>query len=193
MAMDFSKMQISPSWDAQNYETQKIITTVPLRKPKKLEFFRVRPDDEENKWTYDTFMVAADDGGEDEKYLVAPEYWPEFQQNGLLKPVRFYALITHSTNVFFLSEVALPDAEGKWNSYNRSRAEHYERAKTEWVRIAANMALGAYDLTVPVANFAEPVWPEQPATIQEALELAFKDKYIDSDDHPLLNRLRGLA
>lgn len=188
--MDFTKLKIKTTFEDDLFGTQKIITTVPVRKPKKMEFFRVREGEE---WTFDTYMIAPDDSGDEEKYLVAPEFWPEFQQCGLLKAVRFFALISHSTRVFYLSEVALPDAEGKWNSYNRSRIEHYERAKTEWVNITANQGLGAYEVRLPMAKLPEPEWPEKPANMLEALEIAFKDKSIESEDHPVLNRLRGLV
>ena len=188
--MDFSKLRIAATYENEIFETRKVLTTVPVRRPKKMEFFRVRDGEE---WTFDTQIVAPDDSAEDEKYLVAPEFWPEFMEYGMLKPVRFYALVAHNTGVFYLSDVALPDAEGKWNSYNRSRAEHYEKAKDEWVNITADKNLGAYQLRLPKAVFPEPEWPEKPENIFEALELAFKDKYIDSDDHPVLNRLRGLV
>lgn len=186
--MDFEALKISATFENEMFETKKIVTTVPIRKPKKMEFFRVR---EGEAWTFDTHIVAPDDSGDDEKYLVAPEFWEEFRQYNLLKPVRFFALVAHNTRVFYLSEVALPDSEGKWNTYNRSRMEHYERAKTEWVNITADRALGAYALRLPIAVLPDPEWPEKPANIFEALELAFKDKVIDSEDHPVLNRLRG--
>jgi len=93
--------------------------------------------------------------------------------------------------VFFLSDVTLPDTDGKHNSYNRSRMEHYERAKTDWVKIAANKDLGAYDIFIPKATLPEPEWPEKPASITDALEITFKDRYVDTEDHPVLKRIRG--
>jgi hypothetical protein len=38
---------------------------------------------------------------------------------------------------------------------------------------------------------AEPVWPEDPAAIEKALEVAFKNILIESCDHPVLKKLRG--
>jgi hypothetical protein len=35
----------------------------------------------------------------------------------------------------------------------------------------------------------EPNWPELP--FKELLRVAFKDKYINSLDHPILRKLRG--
>jgi len=129
--------------------------------------------------------------GEEEKYLVAPQHYPELIQLGLLKKVRFYAGIVHGTGVFFLSDVALPDAEGKHNSYNRSRMEHYEKAKACWIKIAANKDLGAYEIFVPIANLPEPEWPEKPGCITDALQIAFKDRFVEEENHPILKRIRG--
>jgi hypothetical protein len=40
-----------------------------------------------------------------------------------------------------------------------------------------------------VAAFPEPQWPDM--SLQKVLAMAFKDRFIDSLDHPVLKRLRG--
>jgi hypothetical protein len=67
--------------------------------------------------------------------------------------------------------------------------EAADLAKKQWVRVAPNMALGAYDLAVAPNHVAEPQWPE--LTFQEIIRIAFLDKMIDTWDHPILRRLRG--
>ena len=185
--IDFDQLKVSTTYEMESLETKKILTTVPVRKPKRLEFFRIRDGDD---WVFDSYLLDMQDG-EEEKYLVAPQHYPELLQLGLLKKVRFYAGIVHGSGVFFLSEVALPGVDGKHNSYNRSRMEHYEAAKKGWVKIAANKDLGAYDIFVPVAKLPEPEWPEIPASITDALQIAFKDQFVDTEDHPALKRIRG--
>ncbi len=53
----------------------------------------------------------------------------------------------------------------------------------------ANMGAGTYDVLEARGQFPDPVWPE--VTLEKLLELAFKDRFIDNLDHPVLKRLRG--
>ena len=184
---DFDSVKLSPSFEAATL-VEKLITTIPIRKPKSgLEFFRVRDDPE---WTFKTYLLDLKDG-EDEKYIVVPQLIPEVLDTGRLKPVMLYTLMTHTHKVFFLSDIPLQDADGKDNEYNRSRREAYEMAKEKWVKIQANMPLGAYEIFRAKGELPDPVWPDEPKTMKEALKIAFKNKIIDSIDHPVLKQLRG--
>jgi hypothetical protein len=51
------------------------------------------------------------------------------------------------------------------------------------------MSAGCYDVYTASESLSEPEWPTTPfATL---LKVAFKDKFIDSLDHPVLRKLRG--
>lgn len=184
---DFDSVRLSPTFEAAALVEQ-LITVIPVRKPKSgLEFFRVRDDPE---WTFNTLLLDLKEG-EDEKYIVALSLIPEVLDTGKLKPVTIYTLITHTHKVFFLSDVPLPDPDGKDNDYNRSRREAYDMAKTKWIKIQADKALGAYRIFKAKGELPEPFWPEEPKTMKDALKIAFKNKIIDSIDHPILKQLRG--
>jgi hypothetical protein len=58
-----------------------------------------------------------------------------------------------------------------------------------WVRAAANTSLGAYEIFEATADLPEPVWPEE--SFKKVIEVAFRDRYIRSLDHPVIRRLRG--
>jgi hypothetical protein len=60
---------------------------------------------------------------------------------------------------------------------------------TQWLRVKANLDLGGYEATVALAKLPEPNWPEQP--MNELLRLAFRDRIIDREDHPIILKLRG--
>ena len=62
---------------------------------------------------------------------------------------------------------------------------------TKWVRIKANMSLGAYEIFSAESVMQDPTWPELP--FNELLRIAFRDRIISSADHPVVKRLRGLA
>jgi hypothetical protein len=69
--------------------------------------------------------------------------------------------------------------------------EAVELAMERWLRIKANMGLGAYEIFVAEGPIREPNWPD--ISYQELIRLAFRDRLITSLDHPVVKRLRGLA
>lgn len=187
MPFNFEDLRLPPTFE-RGTMAKKLMTTIPVRKPRSgLDFFRIRS---ENEWTFLTYLLDLKEG-EEEKYLVVPILVDEVLSTGKLKPVMIYTGITYSGQVLFLSDIPLPDLDGKENEYNRSRRVAYEIAKTKWVKIQANKTLGAYETIKAVSELPEPVWPEEPESIEKALEIAFKGKIIDSSDHPVLKRLRG--
>ena len=62
---------------------------------------------------------------------------------------------------------------------------------TQWVRMKANLSLGAYEITVAESVMADPVWPQ--LSFQDLLRIAYRDRMITTLDHPVVKRLRGLA
>jgi hypothetical protein len=59
-----------------------------------------------------------------------------------------------------------------------------------WIRITANMSLGAYEIFEATSKqIPDPQWPE--LAFQQILRVAFKDRFITALDHPVLRRLRG--
>jgi hypothetical protein len=111
----------------------------------------------------------------------------------LIGEVTFKTLFTaiNRQEVIFLWPVPLPDPLGRQIEWHRSLREAAEIGIKEWVRVKANMSLGAFEMFVAQSTIAEPVWPE--VTFQELIKLAFRDRLIDTIDHPVIKRLRGLA
>jgi hypothetical protein len=87
--------------------------------------------------------------------------------------------------------VMLPDPQGRPNEWRRSAAEAAEKAMGSWVRVKANMSLGAYEIFEAQSSMSDPVWPEQ--SFQELLRIGFRDRLVTSLEHPIVKRLRGLA
>ena len=88
--------------------------------------------------------------------------------------------------------VRLPSPDGRKCEWHISEREAAERAMTKWVRLSANMALGAYDIFEAAGPLEEPVWPE--FSYRKILETAFKGRpIVDSFDHPAMKRLRGAS
>ncbi len=57
-----------------------------------------------------------------------------------------------------------------------------------WVRVAPNMGLGGYDLHVATGQGLRP-----DLDLQGIIRLAFRDRMIDSLEHPIIRRLQGAA
>ena len=53
------------------------------------------------------------------------------------------------------------------------------------------MNIGAYDIFTAEGNLKEPEWPE--LSLDELLNIAFKNKIINRLDHQVLLQLRGAA
>jgi len=71
----------------------------------------------------------------------------------------------------------------------RSELEAAEAARGHWVRIQSNMSAGGYDVFMAAECPATPEWPT--LSFHELLRIAFKDKYIDGLDHPVLKNRGG--
>jgi hypothetical protein len=75
------------------------------------------------------------------------------------------------------------------NEWHRSAAEAAELAMQRWIRLKANMALGAYEIFEASGTIPDPVWPD--LSFQELLRIGFRDRLVDRIDHPVIKRLRG--
>ena len=62
-------------------------------------------------------------------------------------------------------------------------------ATKAWVKVQANMGLGAYEVFKATGNLPAPEWPDK--TLGELLSVAFRDRFIDNINHTVLKRLRG--
>jgi len=163
--------------------TKEVLRHVPVRKPSRTEFIRVHPD-EAMQITTGVFV----DKEERETFFVMPELRGELA--GELKPVLLATAITRQGTIL-LWPIALQDGSGGRNAWAETARDAYGLAKVSWVRMVADMSFGAYRIYEAEGVLSEPVWPNK--TLSELLEIGFKDRIIDSTDHPVVRRLRGLS
>ena len=161
---------------------RKLITTIPVRKPGRQDFVRVHPDPAYRLSPAAIIELKADR----ETYLVTPAIAPDLV--GELVPATIYTAINRQ-GVVRLWPVRLPDPDGKRNAWHRSAEAAADIAMRGWVRITANISLGAYEVFETSANIPDPTWPELPFT--ELLKIAFRDRLVDRPDHPVILQLRG--
>jgi len=167
---------------ADSVGVKKHVMTVPVGKPNRQDFVRVRPQLE-----YRLAPAAIIEVKEDrEVYLVTPDMAQELP--GEFAAVTLFTAINRQ-GVLRLWPVKLPGPDGKHNEWHRSAAEAAELAMKSWIRLTANMSLGANEVFQATGDLPEPEWPDIP--FPEILKIAFKDRIVDRADHPLVQRLRG--
>jgi len=162
---------------------KKALLTIPIRKPDKAWFVRVRPGDD---YSLSTCVIELKE--DRETYLVAPHLRAELAGESTLKAMALFTAI-NAQGVLFLWPAKLPGADGRIDEWSRSGLEAAKMAETSWVRVQSNMSLGAYEVFTAIGERPEPEWPERP--FGDLLRIAFKDKLIDSMDHTVLRKLRG--
>lgn len=177
---DLSKIRLSLDFDSSK-EVKKLLTVVPVKKPNSQDFVRVHPSEE---MRIQTNLLIIKDGGE--SYLASPGLWNEIPSE--LTPV-FLFLAINRQRVLFLWPIKIPDRNGRKDNWNRSSLDAAREAEKSWVRVQANMSGGYYDVHSATGSLTEPEWPE--LSLQEIVRIAFRDKFIDSPDHPVLRTLRG--
>ena len=177
---DPSRLRLSQNF-ADSVGAKKALLTVPIRKPGRQDFVRVHPDQ-----TYRLETAVLELKEERETYLVDPSLWHELP--GEVVPKVLFTTINRQ-GVLILWPVRLPGEDGRHDQWNQSALMAAEMAQSRWIRLAANMGLGAYDVFEAVSGLPDPEWPD--IAFEEILRVAFKDRFITSLDHPVVRRLRG--
>jgi hypothetical protein len=179
---DLSKLRLSQDF-LETAGVKKLLMTIPVRRPNPQDFSLVHPDP-----AYRLDFAVIDLKEDRELYLLTPAIADALSTECV--PVMIFTAINRQ-GVVFLWPVRLPTSDGKVNEWYRSLAAGAERAMTRWVRVKANMSLGAYEITEAASTIADPTWPELP--FQELLRIAFRDRIVNSLDHPVIKRLLGQA
>jgi hypothetical protein len=179
---DLASLRLNPSF-LETSGVKKLWTTVPARRPGPQDFVRVHPSPD---YRENFAMIDLKDDRED--FLVRPELLPELAGEVVYKTV---LTATNRQGVIFLWPIRLPAPDDRKSDWLRSAREGAEMAMSQWIRLKANMSLGAYEITVAESVIAEPVWPE--LSFQELVRIAYRDRMVTSLDHAVVKRLRGLA
>jgi hypothetical protein len=179
---DLEALRAVPDLDI---DVEKILTTVPVRKPVRNEFFRVHPGD---GYVIDNYVLEHESEMDRATYWVAPELCVQLSEH--LRRVRLFTCIDKRSNVF-LWPAKLPTADGSASarSWYQSALRAAEEAKRVWVKIVGNKAIGAYDTAVARGDLGEPQWPQH--SFERLIELAFQDKLIDTVEHPVVREING--
>ena len=180
--IDISLLRIATNY-GDKLAVKKILVSVPVRKPNKSTFFRVRDGED---WEFLAFIYENKEVGE--TYVLAQDMADIVPESA--RPTRLYVAIDRRGNPMLIP-VPLPGEDGRRNPWHESLAQGINRAKNKWVRLVANMSAGANDVLEAQADLGEPVWSEH--TMDQLVEIAFRGKIVKSIDHPVIQELLGRA
>lgn len=180
---DFDMSQFVADPLTTGIKTEKVLVTVPVKKPNSQIFFRVNPEPKNSIEVY----LFEDKEDSNRLYLVSNNILPYLDDQAKFN--RIY-LAVNTKNDPFLFPVRQPDANGVWNEWHRGQQRCVELAKEKWIRMVPNRSINSYDTLEAQGKLPEPKWPDK--SIIELFEIAFKDTQITSEDHPVIKRLQGL-
>ncbi|MFO0852417.1 MAG: hypothetical protein U0871_28230 [Gemmataceae bacterium] len=163
---------------------KKLLMTLPVRKPSKEWFVHCHPNP---AYRVQTCVIELKEDAE--TYLVDPDLWPELAGETTFSP-RLLMTAINRQGTLFLWPVRLPGSDGRIDAWSKSAMDAAEYASKQWVRVQANMSLGAYEVYAATGNLPDPEWPT--TDFRELLRVAFRDRHITSLDHPVIQRLRGM-
>lgn len=170
---------------SQDFESmagiKKQILVVPVRKPDRQTWFWIHPDED---WRMPFALIELKE--ERDTYLVSPEVYPELAGECLPK---YLITCQTKTGMTFFWPIKMAGPDGRLDPWNQSALRIVTEYPARWIRVVANLSLGAYEVYIAEGEFPPPTWPAE--GFQSLLKKAFKDKIIETLDHPIVRMLRG--
>lgn len=165
--------------------SQKVITHLQVRKPKRDEWIRCHAELATNLNIYE-------DGENRTTYLVLPAALEPMAD--LIKRVRLTLTASYSGAIFAWPVVVPADVRA--NAWHASAFAAAEIATRSWVRISA--ANGEYAVHKRSVNEGKlPEWPAEISDISTMLRYAFAKvggaEVIENTSHPIVQNLQGVA
>jgi hypothetical protein len=120
-----------------------------------------------------------------ELYYVSPDLELPESLEGQTKITDLYAAQTHD-GTFFIWWV-----NRSATSWFRAAQKALRTAREGWVRVVSRKGANTYDLYDPENPIPDPDWSKLPPFI-EMVEDSFEGRLVNSLEHPLLRKLRGL-
>jgi hypothetical protein len=177
---DLAALEVTPT---SQIGAREILSCIAVRKPKNNEYIRVSPDPNNSLTT-----IVYEDKDEGETYFVSPEMRPLMIAGTATKML---TLAVNQTGTPFIWPVPVDDEFSRKNNWNESARTAYHQAKTQWVKLVGDRAAGQYRIYIAEGELPAPRWPDRP--FAELLALAFNNRKIDREDHPIIRAMRGLT
>jgi hypothetical protein len=167
--------------------TTELLTTIPVARPSEQTFVRVHPDE---AYHFTAALITHQDE-RNTRYLIHPIFLPHVG-NIKYHLERLYLYTTRQGGLN-LWPVKLPKDQRE-NTWLESQMAAIEAATDYWVCVTSNMHRKMYVTDKARGIFPQPNWDAllQGKTIFQLLAIAFKERLILSEEHPLIQKLIGL-
>lgn len=163
----------------------KVLTQIPVGKPKKSAFFRAHPS---NDYRLPVDILEDDSGDSKDAYLVIPGVAQAL--NNEVKPKLLVLVVDKMGNPrLWPAPRVIEDGGYRQNSWNTSALTALDQSTEKWTRMSANISAGSYEVYTSEST-DEPQWPAE--SMGKLMELGFGEKHVIRDiDHPVIRRLLG--
>ncbi len=155
-------------------------TQFPVRKPGSKLFFRAHPDE-----NFCLYGLPAVEDSEKNFYLLDPDFEAPENFERFVTSVNLACCVNHKQTVF------LWPFKNSTNEWTRSAKTVLRKARSEWVRIQANMDANGYKTEDAPEELAavQPKWPD--LTFEQIIEKAFEGRIIQDENNPVVRELQG--
>ena len=158
--------------------------SLPIKKPKGHTFVRVSPSEEHQ---YQAYTLEEVDGFDRLQYLVSPEI-----ASGLgaecSRMTLFLSVTAQGGYFFWYWKQPKTDRNSTWALASLAPIKI---AQNKWIRVIWNAYSNSYDIQEAQGKLPEPVWPTD--SLEDLLDKAFCGRIIETHDHPLLRKLKGVG
>jgi hypothetical protein len=165
---------------------KRVTTKVPVRKPSQQNFFRVK---EGAEWTAKVQTIYMKDDRAAEMFLIAPNLG--LKHAGELQDVQLYTGYEPNGTVFLIPVFQANRQTGKQNAWHQSLAYNVHLAHKAWIRITVDFSIQGYQTFEAEGEIPEPPFPDDIHCIMDLIKIAFRDRWINTDNHEVLIQLRG--
>jgi hypothetical protein len=177
---DLKRLRINQRF-GEGIDLRPVLASVSVRKPHRQWWVRTHPDP---SMVLNTCILQFEQ--DQQFYLVDPGLAPSLP--GETVAMTLYTAINMS-GAIFLWPIRLPDENGQQHECHVTAHHAASVAQTVWTRVSWEKSLSNYSVVRARGAVPEPSWPE--ADLQKILHLGFRDRYIDSLEHPVVRRLLG--
>jgi hypothetical protein len=163
--------------------TKAVLRSIPIRKPDRLEFFRIHPDPKYRMGPVPFIHLKQSR----EFYIVEPNLRAHLLQREYWIGHIFLAVNRLGKPFFWLVTTQSPT--GRISDWYTTALDCIDEGMHTWVQLIADPDAGGYAVALAEDDLGEPEWPEQ--SFQELFKLAFKRRTVRNLDHAVFKQLRG--
>lgn len=160
-------------------EVKEVVTEVTIGKPNRQTFFRVHPE-----WKGVYPILELKTAMRSDYYIVAPQAAAEAEDE--VHP-RFLVPVITRDGRLYIWPLRISSGEQQLDQAAASSLAAMLVAKNQWIKLVWKGH--SFATFIAKKDLPAPEWPQ--ITFDEMLEIAFKDRIIDSPDHAVIKSLIG--